>query len=224
MWRRLLFFSLILTKVNCEFLKNSLSEDFREFEILFETKKALNFEDFNIEASSVSYPCSVQLSQIAEKGTSRDLWARKMRDSWGGVPSGVYSANAFDFGNYDQCVNIDENTSLGRIVGQHCLLSIPFERYGEPRAEKMGTAFKTWVSGWKFCLNSWFLCNFSSKFKINVGVCVPKACLKRDVADIFNKTLQEDFGYNLRSISCSTRNQNSHLQGSRMNIFAMWVQ
>lgn len=125
----------MLTTVNCEV--------FQEFELLFKTKKALSFEDFALRTISVSYPCNVQLSQLAKSVPNQALWARKMRDSWGGVPSGLFSGNSVDFGNYDQCVSIDESTSLGRVTGQHCLLSIPFERYGEPKSEKMGTAFKT---------------------------------------------------------------------------------
>lgn len=125
----------MLTLVNCG--------AFKEFELLFKPKKALSFEDFPLRAISVSYPCNAQLSQLARSIPSQELWARKMRDSWGGVPSGLFSGNAVDFGNYDQCVNIDEGTSLGRVTGQYCLLGIPFERYGEPKSEKMGTAFKT---------------------------------------------------------------------------------
>lgn len=136
MWQYLILlsFASLLATVNCG--------TFHEFEILFKSKKVLNFEDFTLKTSATSYSCNALLSHLAKNLPSRDLWARKMRDSWGGVPSGVYSGNAVDFGNYDQCVNIDESSSIGHVVGQHCILSIPFERYEEPRSEKMGTSFK----------------------------------------------------------------------------------
>lgn len=133
MWRRLLNFALVLVIVDA----------FQEFELLKKTKKALNFEEIVFRTSSASYSCNLQIGQLQKSAESRDLWANVMRDSWGGIPSGIYSGNAVDFGNYDQCINIDENTSSGRVVGKHCILSIPFERLGEARSEKMSTAFRT---------------------------------------------------------------------------------
>lgn len=43
-----------------------------------------------------------------------------MLDSQAKIPVGVLQGNFIDFGNYDECVGIDEPT--GRFRGQHCML------------------------------------------------------------------------------------------------------
>lgn len=46
-------------------------------------------------------------------------------DSWGTRPSGIYSGNMIDYGNFDQCYNFVHNhPSLGQIQGQNCIVPV----------------------------------------------------------------------------------------------------
>ncbi|KAH8247743.1 hypothetical protein KR038_009248 [Drosophila bunnanda] len=52
-------------------------------------------------------------------------WALKMIDAWGSIPSGILTGNAYDLGNFDECLNIKKEVSLGRTIrGKYCFLSV----------------------------------------------------------------------------------------------------
>lgn len=80
--------------------------------------------DFHQLASSDL--CSRQLKYFQTSLDQNARWARLMHDAWGSIPSGIFSGNLFDFGNFDQCVNLQHESSVGEILGQHCTLMIPF--------------------------------------------------------------------------------------------------
>lgn len=82
--------------------------------------------DLKFNALDSSELCNIQLNYFQENLDRDVLWARVMRDSWGSFPSGTFSGNHFDFGNFDQCVNF-HHSDVGEIIGQHCTLMIPFD-------------------------------------------------------------------------------------------------
>lgn len=43
-------------------------------------------------------------------------------DSWTKFQAGVTYGNVHDFGNFDQCVEFEHNSSVGLIQGQHCVI------------------------------------------------------------------------------------------------------
>lgn len=50
-----------------------------------------------------------------------------MFDSWGKLPSGIFFGTSFEFGNFDQCLEILEqpdDVSVGEIKGQYCLTTL----------------------------------------------------------------------------------------------------
>lgn len=47
-------------------------------------------------------------------------------DSWGKWPSGQFSGNQYDFGNYDQCREfVHEHANVGTISGRYCMVVVP---------------------------------------------------------------------------------------------------
>lgn len=54
-----------------------------------------------------------------------------MFDAWGKLPSGILSGNMYEFGNFDQCLEINheiENVvQNNNFVGQYCLTQINIE-------------------------------------------------------------------------------------------------
>lgn len=67
--------------------------------------------------------CDAQLKYVDENFAQGALWARIMQDSWGRLPSGIFSGNLYDFGNYDQCIHLTHfSEAHGVIHGQHCTI------------------------------------------------------------------------------------------------------
>lgn len=87
------------------------------------------FHNLNSVTKEVSNGlCNRQLSYFLDGLDRNVLWAREMRDSWGNVPSGLFSGNVYDFGSFDQCINFRHySMDVGEISGQHCTLMIPFD-------------------------------------------------------------------------------------------------
>ncbi|XP_059478865.1 O-acyltransferase like protein-like [Neocloeon triangulifer] len=64
-------------------------------------------------------------SEILLKGISNlELWALELLDSSSKIQSGILSSNIKDYGNFDECVKIQENNSLR---GKYCLAHIHIE-------------------------------------------------------------------------------------------------
>lgn len=115
--------------------------DVETFDVSLDGKIGLNFgPDFRLKSDSSHEMCRRQLKYFQESLDQNVLWARKMRDAWGNIPSGRFSGNVFDFGNYDQCLNLHYSSeTVGEILGQHCTLSIPFDRVDQPQMAKINT-------------------------------------------------------------------------------------
>ncbi|XP_016950512.1 nose resistant to fluoxetine protein 6 [Drosophila biarmipes] len=69
--------------------------------------------------------CLSDLSALMAGLQSGQYWALKMFDAWGSIPSGLLTGNMYDLGNFDECLNIKKETSLGRTIrGKYCFLSV----------------------------------------------------------------------------------------------------
>jgi len=81
-----------------------------------------------ISRSYCDTACSIQNDYIEDNYNRGSLWARKLRDSWGRFPSGIFSGNYFDFGHFDQCINFHHYSDVASdIHGQYCLLMFPYD-------------------------------------------------------------------------------------------------
>lgn len=99
-------------------------------EVFSETSESIFDYRFDIKfkPESTSHLCNIQLKHFQEGIDKHEFWARKMRDAWGNFPSGIFVGSNFDFGNFDECINLKFNTEeAGEVSGQHCTLLIPFE-------------------------------------------------------------------------------------------------
>lgn len=119
--------------------------------------------------------CEKQFLHYEIKLDERSFWARQMRDSWGNLPSGIFSGNLYDFGSFDQCINFKHETKeVGKILGQHCTLLIPFDFEDDSNARFMPPTRKPQIN-------------------IGVGVCVPASCNPKQVKKIADELLTKEF-------------------------------
>ncbi|XP_017145314.1 nose resistant to fluoxetine protein 6-like [Drosophila miranda] len=71
--------------------------------------------------------CLADMAQFMQALTAGKLWALKMIDAWGSIPSGLLYGNIVNFGNFDECIKISkEITSSHSINGKYCFLNVSF--------------------------------------------------------------------------------------------------
>ncbi|KPU80571.1 uncharacterized protein Dana_GF18755, isoform B [Drosophila ananassae] len=67
--------------------------------------------------------CLTDMAEVANGISSQKVWALKMIDSWGFIPSGIFTGETFDLGNFDECLSIARVTEANRkIRGKYCFL------------------------------------------------------------------------------------------------------
>ncbi|XP_043654319.1 nose resistant to fluoxetine protein 6-like [Drosophila teissieri] len=66
------------------------------------------------------YQCLNDISMLVSALQGGQYWAFKMIDSWGGIPSGIFTGNVYDLGNFDECINIKKDS----LRGKYCFLDV----------------------------------------------------------------------------------------------------
>ncbi|XP_020810588.1 nose resistant to fluoxetine protein 6-like [Drosophila serrata] len=88
------------------------------------TLESLGVLDFQVPRQE-DIVCIQDLAEVMKGLSSRQRWALKMIDSWGSVPSGVLIGNAFNLGNFDECLSISQTISSNqKINGKYCFLLV----------------------------------------------------------------------------------------------------
>ncbi|KMZ05335.1 uncharacterized protein Dsimw501_GD18372 [Drosophila simulans] len=64
--------------------------------------------------------CVNDLTTLVTALQGGQYWAIKMIDAWGGIPSGIFTGNVYDLGNFDECINIKKDA----IRGKYCFLDV----------------------------------------------------------------------------------------------------
>ena len=108
-------------------------------------------------------------------------------DANGHWPSGMMSGTLTSLGDYDQCLDVD-NQEEHRIVGQYCLMKVgpelppkkPVITFKDRFINVSGTHFQnTWIES--HVIKS--LYNFYY-FSMTNGICVPSTCTREDLVTL----------------------------------------
>ncbi|EDW37664.1 GL27108 [Drosophila persimilis] len=123
--------------------------------------------------------CLVDLALLTQDVGSAKMWALKMIDSWGSLPSGVLYGNLRDLGNYDECLNVDHAVSASHSVqGKYC-----FARFS-------------------------LAPSISPLLSIKTAVCFPASCTAANMdtllRQLFEKLLNVEIGADLQLVDEST--------------------
>ncbi|XP_017046371.1 nose resistant to fluoxetine protein 6-like [Drosophila ficusphila] len=98
-------------------LSKQLPLDFSE---LF---RNVTLESFGLSANQKDFECKQDLAALLRGLSSSQMWAQKMVDSWGSIPSGLLTGNTFDLGNFDECLSVNQVISSSqKISGKYCFL------------------------------------------------------------------------------------------------------
>ncbi|XP_063217541.1 O-acyltransferase like protein-like [Bacillus rossius redtenbacheri] len=148
-------------------------------------------------------------SAAAGRGASRDcvedsrtflreldklsLWAVKMHDSSGKLPSGLLNGNVNQFGDYDQCVSAVSPGAAGKrgaVRGQYCLayLQLQMAERADPRLHGLHQLLQ---SHWAFRSNMDDPGHRVPRYStIHWALCVPHSCSAADVQASLEDLLQ----------------------------------
>lgn len=133
-----------------------------------------NMLDFSDQLPGNQTECDSQLRALVESVTTlKNMWAIRMVDAWGKLPSGILEGNFNGLGSYDECKKIDQNTEdVGHVRGQYCLLAIPLK----PPIGRSSSS-----SGFP---------SVQRALGLNIGTCFPDSCDAQQLESV----LKSSFG------------------------------
>nr|CAD7397972.1 unnamed protein product [Timema poppensis] len=130
--------------------------------------------------------CQSEVIEYLDKLSNFKLWAVQMFDATSKFPMGVLQGAAYNLGNFDECLDVDNGAN---ITGRYCLARVEFNSL-KWRASDAGTAWeKLRVSGDS---RKVVASNDRMKMRRNVfyhGVCFPSSCGASDVEYWLNTVL-----------------------------------
>ncbi|XP_030378335.1 nose resistant to fluoxetine protein 6-like [Scaptodrosophila lebanonensis] len=133
--------------------------------------------------SAQDLKCLAELKAVTEGLSSGNIWAMRMLDAWGSLPSGLLYGNYRDLGNYDECVKIDHALSSSQqLRGKYCFASLPV-------AKALGMS--------------------SIPYNVKIAVCFPSSCTGTHMNILINQLIQrllnvEFSGQLVKDTSCKT--------------------
>lgn len=147
---------------------------------------------FNDE--SINPDCKSDFQKALKALESKQNWAFQMFDSWAKFPpSGVLSGTFTDFGDYDQCLSIEDLTP------QYCLLDLalpmpqPMPKYHNYYQKSQVLPDDVDSNKLDFSVNGTLyrhLADISSVFYyvyLQIGICIPNSCTSTDIKVVASK-------------------------------------
>ncbi|KAJ3616844.1 hypothetical protein MTP99_011285 [Tenebrio molitor] len=76
----------------------------------------------NVSQLSITQKCQLQFDEFFSNFTMDQYsWALQMVDATSKIPSGLWSLNFGEMGDFEQCINVEATTRVGAILGKYCL-------------------------------------------------------------------------------------------------------
>lgn len=148
----------------------------------------------------VSSNCRHALKVLSERlnhydANDNDIWALKMMDSTSKLPTGLLNYNFHDFGNFDQCIDIQSERD--NIRGKYCMANMFVNKStidDPPEHLKKRVYLRNLIS--RVYEDSKVAGNIKWAF------CLPSNCSNEDALQVINVT--DKLGFSVASVSCQT--------------------
>lgn len=114
--------------------------------------------------SNVSMSCCTDMNRVFTSLLLQEMWAIKIFDSYGKLPSGIFFGDAFFPGAYDECLNPE--------TFYESPVSVP--KWFNPKYCQIGIHIPKLTSLW------------NSKGLLIIGLCVPDTCSASDIKSLFD--------------------------------------
>ncbi|XP_063925685.1 nose resistant to fluoxetine protein 6-like [Zophobas morio] len=135
-----------------------------------------------IKNSHLHENCAADLKLLITNESDQKLWIAKMFDASGKISPGLFKGNFHFMGDYDECLEIDENVGNRTVAGQYCTLFVTVfdEVLGSFRSSvKENEIFKTNAN-----IDFEGVLNVMKDPTLMWGVCIPKSCSSENVAKL----------------------------------------
>ncbi|XP_044739869.1 O-acyltransferase like protein-like [Chrysoperla carnea] len=146
--------------------------------------------------------CKRHNDQYKEDLRAFETWALKMFDSSSKIQSTILGGNLIDFGGFDQCLAIHEETDSGLIDGKHCIVEI------KPSEKIMKIVVENFRN-----ISMHRLADLTGGAGVSVkwAICIPDSCSASDVEEHFSRALEGitegvDAQITVRNASCVSKN------------------
>ncbi|XP_039491805.1 nose resistant to fluoxetine protein 6 [Drosophila santomea] len=117
--------------------------------------------------------CYADFAQLTAGLTTGSLWAYRMIDSWGSIPSGILKGHLKDLGHYDECIDIEQSMASGStLLGKYCLASLPLQQ---------------------------LLGNAGRIMNVQTAVCFPSSCSATNMDTLLRRVLKQLVGLELNA-------------------------
>jgi len=139
--------------------------------------------------TNISIECANSVLSLVRALQGTKQWAFRMLDASGKPPSGILEGTLFDFGSFDQCLNIDvpmgDNSGTKDFVGKYCLMDIRAAfKMNIPLGSPPPPGVKPDGVIWDPSLQIFWTRN--SKLSFRYGLCIPSKCTSHDIEEVAN--------------------------------------
>ncbi|KAF5272166.1 hypothetical protein FQA39_LY01248 [Lamprigera yunnana] len=119
------------------------------------------------DARFISANCIQHLMEYANNLIKFEPWAFQLFDASEKLPSGMSKGNGAGLGNFDQCIALKQNTSVGTISGKYCLGGLTVFNFDDPLSISKSP-------------QSRFIHYEEENFLLLWGICLPDSCSADD--------------------------------------------
>ncbi|XP_031616894.1 nose resistant to fluoxetine protein 6-like [Contarinia nasturtii] len=183
-----LFLLLFVKSVRCE-KRRSFFFDFEQmkYDLFFESYSKISSN--NTEPHNNNNKCLTELEAIQDGLIAQEEWALRILDSWGKIPSGVFSGNTHDYGMFSQCMKIKQDREVYET--QYCLGQL-FYDLDEKIASKL---YRRYDSSKLVLPDMVHIQNFPrrdpGRTLTTIGMCFPASCSIQIFEQIINDLIPE---------------------------------
>jgi hypothetical protein len=190
----LILLYLSINKTNC-FISSDWGKLINATKLYQQKYLSSNVQYFDaiFKTTNISKECESSILDTIKAFNNSEDWAFQMYNSWGKFPpTGILEGTVTDFGDYDQCLDIEPNEVIGK--SQYCLIDISLPL---PKPMPIHQNFFHKVNVLPEFLNksqnNVFVklsenASFFYWIFIRLGICSPKLCTQRDLWSIAEKS------------------------------------
>ncbi|CAG9854231.1 unnamed protein product [Phyllotreta striolata] len=159
-----------------------------------------------LEVAGGNSQCTRDMRTVVNEALRMKQWALEMIDATAKPPTGLLAGNIFMHGNFDQCLNIEENIKGNVIRGQYCTVFLTSSKSAHNMLPFTDVSGLPHLIGIKTSNQT---ADLLRAFKVSYGVCVPHSCTIGNIQklwDYFEHAFGFPLHFNFVNEMCSTKN------------------
>ncbi|XP_076257353.1 nose resistant to fluoxetine protein 6-like [Rhynchophorus ferrugineus] len=124
------------------------------------------------------------------------LWATEMFDSTAKFPTGMLHGSSYNFGIFDECINIKVPLDINPFNGKYCLMNITMDSHSKSTRPDIDWEFDDYTKFFNVSVTEKLAAFHHDLFRLRrhnwiMGVCLPSSCSRLDFKEGMEKTLSK---------------------------------